>query len=210
MFVATGCMAAVYATVAADDNKKPEEDGGGEGGDLAGQNDYKGCLSMGIFWFMKKEEGATLSQDIRKRRVARQAFWYLLAFYMSWLFVSIVRGIEAANIPVPYPLSLLTTIFFPLQGTFNWLVYIRPRFLRNREKNPDWSAWRCITSIDEKIDAELGARRMRSTMVARPKRSFLASLRRSHLCGSSAAGNNAREDERNDPSVPKADGGEES
>ena len=73
MFVATGCMAAVYATVAADDNKKPEEDGGGEGGDLAGQNDYKGCLSMGIFWFMKKEEGATLSQDIRKRRVARQA-----------------------------------------------------------------------------------------------------------------------------------------
>ena len=34
-------------------------------------------------------------------------------------------------------LLVLMAIFFPLQGFFNCLVYLRPRYLRSRSRNPD-------------------------------------------------------------------------
>ena len=31
------------------------------------------------------------------------------------------------------------TLFYPAQGFFNFLIYIRPRYMRYRKKHPEWS-----------------------------------------------------------------------
>jgi hypothetical protein len=117
---------------------------------------------LGTFWFFKKEEAGETT-EIRSRRVAKQAFWYLLAFYTTWIFPSIVRAMQAADADVGFGLSLLLTIFAPLQGLLNSLVYICPRFSRNREKNHGISIFQALAVNDEQ-DHRLGAFRMRSTI----------------------------------------------
>ena len=144
IFFATVVMAIVYWTVA----RTPDED--------------FDAAPLGIFWFLKKEEGGETTK-IRSRRVAKQAFWYLLAFYTTWIFPSIVRAMQAADADIGFRLRLLFTIFAPLQGLLNSLVYIRPRFSRNREKNPGISIFQALAVKDEQ-DHQLGAFRMRSTI----------------------------------------------
>lgn len=43
-----------------------------------------------------------------------------------------------------FVLQVLMAIFFPLQGFFNCLVYLRPRYLRSKSRNPNASARRII------------------------------------------------------------------
>ena len=38
-----------------------------------------------------------------------------------------------------YPLLVLMAIFFPLQGFFNAIIYLRPRYLKHKSANPDRS-----------------------------------------------------------------------
>lgn len=38
-----------------------------------------------------------------------------------------------------YPLLVLMAIFFPLQGFFNAIIYLRPRYLKHKQANPNRS-----------------------------------------------------------------------
>jgi hypothetical protein len=64
---------------------------------------------------------------------------------------------------IGFGLRLLFSIFAPLQGLLNALVYIRPRFSRNREKNPSISIFQALV-VTEEQDHQLGAFGMRSTI----------------------------------------------
>ena len=70
-----------------------------------------------------------------------------------------IRGTGTA----PFGLYCFMAIFLPWQGFWNAIIYIRPRYIRNREKNPEMSIWQAITTKDE-YDHRLGARAMRSTV----------------------------------------------
>ena len=63
------------------------------------------------------------------RAFAKQALLYVLALYLTYFFTfvrSIVMGVTGKNY---YALTLLMSIFIPLQGFFNAIVYVRPRYL---------------------------------------------------------------------------------
>jgi hypothetical protein len=66
--VATDAMAMVYWTVA----RTPD-----------GKFD---AAPHGIFSSLKNEEGGGETKESHPRRVAKQAFWYLFAFYLTWTF----------------------------------------------------------------------------------------------------------------------------
>lgn len=68
-------------------------------------------------------------------RVAMQSLCYVGAFFLTWTFpfVSTLQS-EFSNTKKQYWLELMVAIFLPLQGFFNCLVYVRPRFL-NRKKS---------------------------------------------------------------------------
>ncbi|CAB9527065.1 expressed unknown protein [Seminavis robusta] len=70
-------------------------------------------------------------------RIERAVFWqclfYMLAFYVTW---PILFSVYLASVDVHGPLRLTLTVAFvaPLQGFNNWLVYIRPKLLKDRHK----------------------------------------------------------------------------
>eukprot|EP00984_Skeletonema_dohrnii_P027919 scaffold17647_cov83-Skeletonema_dohrnii-CCMP3373.AAC.1 len=160
--VALGAMFFVYATVSKD---------------AQNQNDSDNQAPVGFLWFVQKEAGQDVSSQARSRRMARQAFWYLVNFFLTYVFTTAVVIIEigGSQSDVPFALKFLQFMFFPLQGFGNAIIYIRPRYLRNREKYPNMSRWNAIFEDDE-YDHRLGARAMRSTMRGLGRQSFIGSL----------------------------------
>lgn len=78
----------------------------------------------------------------RSKRVMYQSLWYLMAFYLSFIFAVTARiwG-SVKGSAAPFPVVLLFSIFFPMQGFFNFLVYMRPRFFKDNS-NPSRRARR--------------------------------------------------------------------
>lgn len=66
------------------------------------------------------------------RQVAVQGMWYLVPFYLTWIFPMLSHAFSSLDAErVNYRLLLyLTTIFLPLQGFMNWIVYLRPRIVK--------------------------------------------------------------------------------
>ena len=62
-----------------------------------------------------------------------QALFYVSAFYITWTFPTTLRILQTIEVQVPYAVFLCAVIFTPLQGFFNSIIYLRPRFLRYRE-----------------------------------------------------------------------------
>jgi hypothetical protein len=73
--------------------------------------------------------------------VAVQSTLYIGAFLLTAIFPSLVRMFQAKwNCTATfYPLTILTVTFFPLQGFWNFLIYMRPRFATARKEHPQWS-----------------------------------------------------------------------
>jgi len=62
------------------------------------------------------------------RETVKQAVMYTCAFFLTWTF-PIIGGMiwkGGTGNPIPYWISILTNIFYPLQGFWNFLFYVRP------------------------------------------------------------------------------------
>jgi len=68
------------------------------------------------------------------KMVARQGNLYCGVFLLTWIFPTITRLVQLATGETPYPLIVLTSFFVPMQGFFNALVYIVPRFWKKKTK----------------------------------------------------------------------------
>mmetsp|Transcript_8039 Transcript_8039/g.12208 ORF Transcript_8039/g.12208 Transcript_8039/m.12208 type:complete len:390 (+) Transcript_8039:205-1374(+) len=139
------------------------------------QNDSADKAPVGFLWFAQREAGQDGSGRTRSRRMARQAFWYLVNFFMTYVFSTVIVILRMSGSDVPFALLSLYYLFSPIQGFGNAIIYMRPRYLRNREKNPEMSHWQAIFAEDE-YDHRLGARAMRSTMRGQGRQSFLGSF----------------------------------
>mmetsp|Transcript_29059 Transcript_29059/g.57993 ORF Transcript_29059/g.57993 Transcript_29059/m.57993 type:complete len:436 (+) Transcript_29059:79-1386(+) len=73
----------------------------------------------------------------KARKVAIQAALFIGALYLTWVFTTITRIYQIATGRNEFALLVLMAIFFPLQGFFNALIYIRPRYLRCRSRHPE-------------------------------------------------------------------------
>lgn len=66
-----------------------------------------------------------------------QSMYYLGAFYMTWIFLTVVRGMQAMNKEVPFWIALLAATLAPAGGLFNSLVYFRPKWIHYRKHHPE-------------------------------------------------------------------------
>lgn len=105
-----------------------------------------------VVWTVARQERASLRYSANNyrgntKKVATQAVLYIFAFYVTALFATIVRVFQAFSTNVPFWAIMCMTIFYPAQGFLNAMIYIRPRYLRYRQKHPEWSLWKtgCAT-----------------------------------------------------------------
>ena len=85
----------------------------------------------------QQQPNTTLSKKASMRRdFATQAALYCSAFIFCWLFSIVAASIVAYDSTPEYffPISILSSTMSSLQGFFNFLIYIRPRYLHYRRK----------------------------------------------------------------------------
>jgi hypothetical protein len=140
------------------------------------EREQGGEAPAGWLWFIQREEGQDTSKNKRSRRMARQAFLYLLNFFLTYVGTTARTIVYAFGGAPSFGLLCFMYLFLPWQGFWNSIIYISPRYMRNREKNSNMSIWQAFMTEDEEYDHRLGARAMRSTVVPTAKRSFLGSM----------------------------------
>ena len=88
----------------------------------------------------------------RQRQVTVQCLLYAIAFFnqlfwgTTWDTMVVIQ--DAPDMSRMFPLLILGTLFYPLQGAVNLLIFSRPRYLRFRERYPGQSCrWALYQSI---------------------------------------------------------------
>jgi hypothetical protein len=131
----------VYASVRNREKKMEKYAGSTYTGSTAGAGPSYDAAGRSIHG--RSRPASAAANLAQHKRVARQAFYYIGAFYVTWLFPTIFRIVTTTGL-FPFPLLLLTAIFIPIQGALNLIVFIRPKFVKYRKKHLDsWgiSAW---------------------------------------------------------------------
>jgi hypothetical protein len=85
----------------------------------------------------REREGLVQPPPSKSRRVAIQALWYVGVFYLTFTFATVTRVAQQLTGKASFPLFLVHTILEPAQGLGNYIIYIRPRYLSFRDRNPD-------------------------------------------------------------------------
>lgn len=99
-------------------------------------------------------------RDVHQRstKIAAQGFLYVFSFAVSWLFVFImfiINTIDAQGVTDEkyFAVQVLMSLFYPVQGFLNAIVYIRPRVLQWRnstqgERSLCYAIWKACTCRD--------------------------------------------------------------
>lgn len=125
----------------------------------------------------KKSEASSLrsSQAEGLRLVARQAQVYILGFFLPSLFVLVSMSFETmasaetilSSEHAIYPIQVLGEIFLPLQGVFNLLAFLTPRYMRIRSLHGDKSLWWAVKLTFSPLQEVPLPRRRTSTPLCR-------------------------------------------
>merc|ERR1740124_1101742 len=87
----------------------------------------------------RKHSSSRSRVDNDKNETIKQAFLYTLAFVLTYLFVFIgafyTKGVDG-RVP-PYAVVILSSLFYPLHGFWNFCFYIRPGVHQVMKKNPE-------------------------------------------------------------------------
>jgi len=82
----------------------------------------------------------------RSRQIAIQGMLYVCAFYITWLFPTIQRLMELAN-KKSFVVQFFDSTLLPLQGLFNFIIFIRPRLVAYRKANKKVGFWRAFWRV---------------------------------------------------------------
>jgi hypothetical protein len=72
---------------------------------------------------------------------ASQATFYMVVFFFTWFFPMLQTVFAVSRDELYYPLILLSSILSSMQGFFNAVIYLRPRWIRSRKQKPPLSRW---------------------------------------------------------------------
>lgn len=89
------------------------------------------------------------SSMLQRRETVLQALLYSSAFFLTFIFpfASIIYGLVRKMKEYNIVLVILTMVFYPLQGFWNFVLYIRPGVKHVRKVNPEKSLFGAIREV---------------------------------------------------------------
>jgi len=93
-----------------------------------------------------EERKRIYKQYEKSRLIATQGILYVCAFYVTWLFPTISR-ITGFFGKQYYVIQILDSTLLPMQGLFNFIIYIRPRYVAYRQENAETGRWRSLHTV---------------------------------------------------------------
>ena len=100
---------------------------------------------MGLLYATTSQDAKRMSKyasasmcDRNRRDAAIMGLLYIWAFFISYTFLSAARVIKLINpsYKMSYGMMLMSMITRPLQGIWNVLIYLAPRFMKLKRKQP--------------------------------------------------------------------------
>ena len=82
--------------------------------------------------WQRKQQRQSRGRGNFSRQIAQQSYLYVGALYITWLPVIVLRGVQLASGVTYYWLLVWVALSIPMQGFWNLLVYLRPRWLLKR------------------------------------------------------------------------------
>jgi hypothetical protein len=107
------------------------------------------CMIM-IVYRVRKTFAATSSRrmhqraDERTKQIAIQSILYIAATLIPFTLIVITQNITSYDRTTRFILGILVKFFIPLQGVFNFFIYIRPRIISKREKDSNSSSFHIL------------------------------------------------------------------
>lgn len=95
----------------------------------------------------RKKEMKEARKDMKSRKIAIQGLMYICAFFVTWLFPTISRITELVAGKNFFAIQFLDTFLIPLQGYFNFFIYIRPQFMTYRKRHIDDGFWKSLRTV---------------------------------------------------------------
>jgi len=99
----------------------------------------------------RKSRGRSMTNaSVRlESQVTVQCVLYGLAFMNTYIWSLIILGVTTSVgrydlVEFLFPLLVLSLIFYPMQGLFNFCIFIRTRYLQVREAYADSGRWRAF------------------------------------------------------------------
>ena len=139
----TCSMAAIYCRFLVQERKNKRYQGSGQAGNNAQQlhstaTNVIGRLQSTTNIGNTGMRSSTVSTSRSKSsKIAGQALCYVGSFYLTFLFPSWTRISQMMGRQPPFAVVAMFTIFFPMQGFYNALVFFRPKiksYLSERRK----------------------------------------------------------------------------
>jgi hypothetical protein len=87
---------------------------------------------------IRDEDSRIVSGSLAKQSLVQSSL-YIASFIICWFGPTITAIMVAFRMPPPAWTFLCVSIFWPLGGFFNILIYTRPKVSRYKESNPEYS-----------------------------------------------------------------------
>jgi hypothetical protein len=100
------------------------------------------CMVM-IVYHVRKTFQASLPNSMQQRlnertkQTAIQSILYIAAALIPFTLIVITQNIKSHDRTVRFILGIIIKFIIPLQGAFNFFIYIRPRVISKKEKDGD-------------------------------------------------------------------------
>lgn len=91
----------------------------------------------------KKKKKSSRAERDRKEGMT-QAILYILAYILCYFFPMVYQSMVGLNKKVPFIFYILSKIFYPLQGFFNFFIFIRPRIVNRMRRHPEYSFFKAV------------------------------------------------------------------
>ena len=92
----------------------------------------------------RRERRAVVIAAKKSHKIAIQGLLYVGAFFITWFFPTMTRITELVRKENYFVIQFFDTTMLPLQGFLNFVIYIRPRFLLARQRQPEQGFWKTL------------------------------------------------------------------
>jgi len=145
-------MVSIYLSVRNQSQTMKKYQSFSHGNSLTGSGRNVATSSTGVTAATVKNSSSNRNNNKNRKRKKKkgaheetftQALLYVSAYFSCYIFVIVAQFMEN----VGFPLMLLKAIFYPSQGFWNFLIYVRPRFIEIREKKKDETFWWVLKAV---------------------------------------------------------------
>jgi len=96
---------------------------------------------------LKRQDSVRSNTSASKREVTKQAFIYVAAYFLPFFFPLFFFVNNFVTGKFNFTLMVLVSLFMPLQGVFNCMVFVRPKIIALRKKDSNLSFFGAFMKI---------------------------------------------------------------